>query len=289
MMKLSGISITQGAMAGALALLLSTTLRADEPAQRIVSVGGAVTEIVYALDEGDRLVARDTTSNYPAEARDLPNVGYIRRLSAEGVLSVNPDLILSEAGAGPLETMELLREAAIPVAEINEGFTREAVSQKIMTVADVLGVPEKGAALAQETDAAIAEALAKVDTANRPKVLFILSTAGGRVMAAGTNTSAGAIIELAGGENAASGFEGFKPMTDEAIATSGAEVILMMDRRDDHGASNDQLRAHPAIGQTPAALNDAIVRMDGMLLLGFSVRTGQAISELADALVDVQS
>ncbi|WP_247743272.1 hemin ABC transporter substrate-binding protein [Shimia sp. R10_1] len=289
MMKLSGISITQGAMAGALALLLSTTLRADEPAQRIVSVGGAVTEIVYALEEGDRLVARDTTSNYPAEARDLPNVGYIRRLSAEGVLSVNPDLILSEAGAGPLETMELLREAAIPVAEVNEGFTREAVSQKIMTVADVLGVPEKGAALAQETDAAIAEALAKVDTANRPKVLFILSTAGGRVMAAGTNTSAGAIIELAGGENAATGFEGFKPMTDEAIATSGAEVILMMDRRDDHGASNDQLRAHPAIGQTPAALNDAIVRMDGMLLLGFSVRTGQAISELADALVDVQS
>ncbi|MBO9472065.1 hemin ABC transporter substrate-binding protein [Shimia sp. R10_1] len=276
-------------MAGALALLLSTTLRADEPAQRIVSVGGAVTEIVYALEEGDRLVARDTTSNYPAEARDLPNVGYIRRLSAEGVLSVNPDLILSEAGAGPLETMELLREAAIPVAEVNEGFTREAVSQKIMTVADVLGVPEKGAALAQETDAAIAEALAKVDTANRPKVLFILSTAGGRVMAAGTNTSAGAIIELAGGENAATGFEGFKPMTDEAIATSGAEVILMMDRRDDHGASNDQLRAHPAIGQTPAALNDAIVRMDGMLLLGFSVRTGQAISELADALVDVQS
>lgn len=289
MIKFSGIAVTQGMMAGALALMLSTTLQANEAPSRIVSVGGAVTEIVYALEEEDRLVARDTTSNFPLEARDLPNVGYIRRLSAEGVLSVNPDLILSESGAGPLETMELLREAAIPVAEINDGFTREAISEKILTVAEILGVREKGEALAAETDAAIAKAIAKVDTSDRPKVLFILSTAGGRVMAAGSNTSADAIIALAGGENAAVGFEGFKPMTDEAIATSGAEVILMMARHGEEDASNDALRAHPAIGQTPAVMNDAVIRMDGMLLLGFSVRTAQAISELADALAGVES
>lgn len=289
MMRLNGIMITQSLMAGALAILLGTALQANEPASRIVAVGGAVTEIVYALEEEDRLVARDTTSNFPAEARDLPDVGYIRRLSPEGLLSVNPDLIISEAGAGPLETMELLRAAAIPVTEINDGFTREAITQKILTVAEILGVEEKGATLAAETDAAIAEALAKVDTTHRPKVLFILSAAGGRVMAAGTNTSADAIISLAGGQNAATGFEGFKPMTDEAIATSGAEVILMMGRQGDHSASNETLRAHPAIGQTPAALNEAVVRMDGMLLLGFSVRTAQAISDLADALADIES
>jgi iron complex transport system substrate-binding protein len=262
---------------------------AEETPQRIVAVGGAVTEIVYALGEESRLVARDTTSNHPPAAVALPDVGYIRALSAEGVLSVNPDMILSETGAGPIETIELLREAAVPVVEVNGGFSREAIGEKVMTVAAVLGVPEKGSALAAQVDAEIAAAMAEIDTAHRPKVLFVLSTAGGRVMAGGENTSADAIITLAGGQNAAVGFEGFKPITDEAIVTSGAEVILMMDRGGDHDASLADLKAHPSLGQTPAVQKGALVRIDGMLLLGFSVRTGQAISDLAAALARVAS
>lgn len=263
--------------------------QAQETPTRIVSVGGAVTEIVYALGEDSRLVARDTTSSYPPAAEALPDVGYIRRLSPEGVLSVNPDLILSEAGAGPLETLELLREAAIPVVEVADGYTPEAISQKITDVANVLGVPDKGAALAAKVTSEIAAASAKVDTSDRPKVLFVLSMAGGRVLAAGENTSAAAIIDLAGGQNAVRGFEGFKPVTDEAIATSGAEVILMMARGGDHDAAIADLRAHPAMGQTPAALAGALVRIDGLLLLGFSVRTAQAIETLSAALADVQN
>ncbi|WP_270726862.1 heme/hemin ABC transporter substrate-binding protein [Shimia sp. Alg240-R146] len=262
---------------------------AEEIPQRIVAVGGAVTEIVYALGEEGRLVARDTTSNHPPAALDLPDVGYIRALSAEGVLSVNPDMILSETGAGPIETIELLREASVPVVEVSDGFSRDAIGEKVMSVAAVLGVPEKGAALAAKVDAEIAAAMTKIDATHRPKVLFVLSTAGGRVMAGGQNTSADAIITLAGGQNAAVGFEGFKPITDEAIVTSGAEVILMMDRGGDHDASLADLKAHPSLGQTPAAQKGALVRIDGMLLLGFSVRTGQAISDLAAALARVAS
>ncbi len=273
-----------GAMFG---LMLGTSLMAEDAPQRIVSVGGAVTEIVFALGEEDRLVARDTTSNYPAAALELPDVGYIRALSAEGVLSVDPDLILSEAGAGPLETIELLHEAAIPVIEIDGRYTREAVGDKVRTVAEALGVPEKGAALAADVDAEIAAALAQVDTSRQPKVIFILSTAGGRVLAGGENTNADAIIALAGGRNAATGFEGFKPITDEAIVASGADVILMMERGGDHDSTLAALRAHPSLGQTPAAKNGAVIRIDGMLLLGFSVRTGQAISTLASALSEV--
>ncbi len=289
MIRANSLIATQIALSTALAVLFGSALKADNIPQRIVSVGGAVTEIVYALGEEDHLVARDTTSNFPAAARDLPDVGYIRALSAEGVLSVNPDLILSEAGAGPVETIELLREASVPVVEVTEGFTRDAIGQKIMIVAKVLGVPERGAEVAAKVDAEIATALAKVDPSHRPKVLFVLSTAGGRVMAGGAKTSADAIISLAGGQNAATGFEGFKPITDEAIVTSGADVILMMDRDGDHAASLEDLRAHPSLRMTPAAQNGAVVRLDGMLLLGFSVRTGQAISALASALAEVSS
>ncbi len=281
-------SLKKSVIALGIAACLSTSALAEGGPQRVVSIGGAVTEIVFALGEADRLVARDTTSNHPAEATALPDVGYIRALSAEGVLSVNPDHIISETGAGPMETIELLREASVPIVEVNNGFTREDINEKIKMVADTLGVPEKGAALAAKVDTEIAAAVARVDTSNRPKVIFVLSTAGGRVMAAGENTSADAIITLSGGQNALSGFEGFKPVTDEAIVTSGAEVILMMDRGGDHDASLEQLREHQSLKLTPAAQSGTVVRMDGMLLLGFSVRTGEAVSRLAAALESVQ-
>jgi len=282
--KLIGV---QSAMIGALALLLGTAVKAEEAPSRIVSVGGAVTEIVYALGEENRLVARDTTSNYPAEALALPDVGYIRRLSPEGVLSVNPDLILAEEGSGPPEAMDLLREASIGITEVPGGFTREAIGARIETVADVLDVPDKGAALAAKVDAEIAAALSSVTGDHQPKVIFVLSTAGGRVMVGGANTSADAIISLAGGENVATAFDGFKPMTEEAIVTSEADVILMMSRTGDHSLTDADILAHPALGQTPAAQAGAVVRMDGMLLLGFSVRTGEAIATLAKSLADV--
>ena len=265
-------------------IFVVATARADETPRRIVSVGGAITEIVFALGEEGRLVARDTTSNFPAAARDLPDVGYIRRLSPEGVLSVNPELIIAQEGAGPPEAVDILREAAIELVEIPEGYTGEAVIAKITAVAEALGVPEKGAALAASIRRDLDETTAANLGAEQKRVLFILSMSGGRVLAGGANTSAQGIIELAGARNAATGFEGYKPMTDEAIIDSGADVILLMDRTGDTGVTDDQLFTHPAISATPAGLNRAVIRMDGMKMLGFSVRTAAAANDLAQAL-----
>lgn len=252
-------------------------------ADRVLSIGGSVTEIVYALGEGDRLVARDSTSNFPAEAVELPDVGYIRQLSAEGVLSVAPDLILMEGGAGPAETIDLLREAEIPMVEVADGYTPEAVEDKIHAVAKALNVPDKGEALAAEVRAQIAEARATVGD-GVPRVLFVLSQASGRIMAAGEGTSAEAIIELAGGENALSGFQGYKQISEEAVMAAAPDVILMMDREGDHAVANDELFGQPAFASTPAAEGERVVRMDGLLLLGFGPRVGEAVLQLAAAL-----
>lgn len=271
----------------ALPLFAAAPLRAEAP-QRIVSIGGAVTEIVYALGEEDRLVARDTTSNYPPEVTELPDIGYIRQLSPEGVLSVNPELILTEEGAGPPEAVELLKEAAIRFAEIPEGYDREAVLTKIHAVAEVLDVPEKGEALAAEVAAALDAAAATATEAaagSAPRrVLFVLSMQGGRVMAGGEDTAAEGIIKLAGGVNAVSGFEGYKPLSDEAIIAAAPDVILMMARGGDLAVSDETLFAHPAIRSTPAGEAKAVLRMDGMKLLGFGPRTAEAATELARAL-----
>jgi iron complex transport system substrate-binding protein len=273
-------------LAAALALAPPAAAAEAERASRILSVGGAVTEIVYALGEADRLVARDATSTWPPAAEALPDVGYMRALSAEGVLSVAPDLIVAEEGAGPPETVELLRAAAIPFVTVPDATDAAGVLARIRAVGAALGVPGKAEALAEKVGAELDAALAAADAApGTPKrVLFVLSTQGGRIMASGTGTAADGIIGMAGGENAVTAFEGYKQMTDEAVAAAAPDVILMMDRGGDHASSDAELFAMPAIATTPAAEARAVVRMDGLTLLGFGPRTAEAVSALSEAL-----
>lgn len=265
--------------------LVGFTLPATAEEARVVSLGGSVTEIVVALGAADRLVARDTTSNYPETIAVLPDVGYIRALSPEGVLSVQPTLILAEDGAGPPEAMEVLKAAGITVAQMPAEPSPAGVVAKITAVAEALNLPDQGAKLAAEVSAGFDAARAEAATVTTPKrVLFILSLQGGRVMAGGAGTEAESIIALAGGINAASGFDGYKPMADEAVLAAAPNVILMMDREGDLAIANADVLAQPALAATPAAAAEAIVRMDGMLLLGFGPRTPDAARALHTAL-----
>lgn len=258
---------------------------AHPDSNRIVSVGGSITEIIFALGEQDRLVARDTTSNYPAAALELPDVGYMRRLSPEGVLSVNPDLIIAEEGSGPPETIELLDGAGIGFVSIPDEFSRAGIHAKITAVAEVLGVPEKGAALAARIDDEMRAAKADQDTQDRKlRVMFVLTAQGNRFLVSGTDTAADSIIRMAGGVNAMAEFEGYKPVTDEAMSAAMPDVILLMNRAGPVQISDEDLMTHPAISITPAAKTGSFLRMDGMFLLGFGPRTAQAIRELNQKL-----
>lgn len=252
-------------------------------AQRVLALGGAVTEIVYALGQGDRLVARDSTSLYPPETATLLDVGYVRALSPEGVLSVDPDLILAIEGSGPPESMEVLRAAAIPLVTVPEGYDADAVLRKITVIAEALGVPAEGARLAAQVEASLAKAVADSRTALPPRVLFILSLQGGRIMAAGSGTAAEGIIGLAGGVNALEGFEGYQQISDEAILAADPDVILLMERSGEHAVDDSAILAHPVLGQTRASETGAIVRQPGSLLLSFGPRTPQAVEALSHA------
>jgi iron complex transport system substrate-binding protein len=268
-------------------VLLTCAARAAvaEEASRIIAIGGAVTEIVYALKQEHRLVARDATSTFPPEAEALPDVGYMRALSAEGVLSLAPDLLIAEDGAGPPETLALLAQASVPLVTVPDAVDGPGILARIEAVAAALGVPDKGAALAAEVGEALAEAEVEAAGASGSKrVLFILSAQGGRLLASGTGTAADGIIRMAGGVNAIDGFEGYKTLTDEAAAVARPDVILMMDRSGDHAAADAELFALPALAGSPAAVSGAVVRMDGLLLLGFGPRTAEAVRALSQAI-----
>ncbi|MEP4194808.1 MAG: ABC transporter substrate-binding protein [Aliishimia sp.] len=260
----------------------------SETTGNIVSIGGSVTEIVYALDQQHRLIARDTTSVFPPEVTALPDVGYVRALSPEGVLSVGPELVIAEEGAGPAMAVDVLRKSSIPYVDVPQSDSPEGVLSKIRVVGDALGVPERAETLAQSVAKDFESAVALVAThpVDQRRVLFVLSTQGGRIMAAGTDTGADAIIALAGGTNVIQSFEGYKLVTEEAIAAAQPDVILMMDRRGGHANTNAELWAMPALAKTPAARRDAVVRIDGLLLLGFGPRTPQAITSLHAALIE---
>ena len=271
----------------AVALLVAGPALAAEPAGRIVSLGGSVTETVVALGAGDRLVARDSTSTWPASVTALPDVGYVRALSPEGVLSTGPDLILAEEGAGPVEAIEVLSAAGVAFVSIPGRPDPAGVAEKIRAVGAAIGREAEAAALAGSVEAELdALAAAAGQVATPQSVLFVLSMQGGRLMVGGEGSSAEAIIRLAGARNAASGFPGYKPMTDEAVLAAAPDVILMMDRAGDLAIDDEAIRAHPALGATPAAAKGRILRMDGMLLLGFGPRTPEAARSLHALIYD---
>lgn len=266
------------------AAAFAAPLRA-EPAGRVVTIGGSVTEIAVALGAADRLVARDSTSNWPESVLALPDVGYIRALSPEGVLSVAPDLILSEPGAGPAEAVGVLTAAGVPFVTVPGDPTPEGVLAKIDGVAEALGLPEAGARLHAEVAAGLETARSRAAGVAQPKkVLFVLALQGGRVMAGGEGSSAEGIIALAGGVNAATGFQGYKQMTDEAVIAAAPDVILMMERTGGPEVTAADVQTHPALAATPAGAAGRVIRMDGMLLLGFGPRTPEAAAALYDAL-----
>ncbi len=252
---------------------------------RIVSIGGAITEILYALGLEDRIVGVDTTSLYPPKALgEKPNVGYMRQLSAEGVLGLNPQLILAIEGSGPKETLDVLDAAKIPFVSFPETYTEQGLIDKIKMVAHAMDADARGACLTAAVSGDLAELKKLRDSVKKPaRVMFVMSFLNGRAMVAGHKTAANEIIKLAGGVNAVDGFEGYKPVNDEAIVAAKPDVILTMQRgREQLDAQT--VFANPSFALTPAAAKKSFVAMDGLYLLGFGPRTAAAARDLALSL-----
>lgn len=278
-----------GLALAALGIALPTDIAGPALAQtpaRIVVAGGVITEVLYALGLQDRIVGVDSTSQFPGEAlKDKANIGYVRALSAEGVLSLKPSLVMLIEGAGPPDAVSLLNESGVKLVRITDGLTPDDVATRIAAIGAAVGAAAPAERLAARARAGFEElASLRSTVAKKRRVLFLLSLQNGRALVGGRNSTADAIISLAGGLNVADAIEGYKPMTDEAIAAAAPEMVLMMRNSSAHNITPDELFAMPSFAQTPAAAGKRLLHMDGLYLLGFGPRTPMAARDLMAAI-----
>ncbi|MEM6532126.1 MAG: hemin ABC transporter substrate-binding protein [Myxococcota bacterium] len=262
------------------------TLSSGAHAQkRVVSLGGDLTEIIYALGEESRLVAADSTSVYPEAANAIPKVGYIRRLSAEGVLSVEPDLILISGAAGPKEALEQLKAAGVKMVTLPTEYTPAIVIKKVQTVAAALNVESKGDALVKTVRADIERAKKRVASLkSKPKVLFFASPPRGQPSAAGKQTAANGVIEMLGGKNVFASQIGYKPLTLESAVAADPDVILVMTHHADRVGGVNEILAHPALELTRAAKSKLVLAVDPVTVMQFGPRTPSAVADVAEEI-----
>ncbi|MEM8635301.1 MAG: ABC transporter substrate-binding protein [Pseudomonadota bacterium] len=264
------------------ALLAGLTSGLVHAQERIVSLGGDVTEIVYALGAGDQIVATDTTSVYPAAAAQTPKVGYVRQLSAEGVLSVEPDLILISGAAGPDAALEQIRATGVPVVQMETAYTIESIVEKTRRVAAALDRVEAGDTLISEITEQWEVALAQLtETGLSPTVLFFATFADSAPRAAGSDTAADGVIQLLGGNNVFGSETGYKSLSLEAAVAADPDIILVMDQNVLRAGGLNALTEHPAVSLTQAVQSGRVFVVDAVKTMQFGPRTPEAIAELA--------
>lgn len=273
----------------AASILLSQPALACEAvadSSRIAVAGGSLTEIIFLLGAQARIVAVDTTSTYPQAASAYPSVGYVRALSAEGLLSLKPTLVLGEDDMGPPGVLAQVEQAGVHVMRVAEVHTAAGILDKVRCVATALGLAKRGESLIEaELNPRVAalESL-RVPPSEQPRAVLLLQISAGAPTAAGAGTSGDGFLRMASVRNAFADVTGWKPMSAEAMASAGPDYVVVTERITDSGGGVDRVLTNPAMmgalsGKTRPG--ERLIAMDGMAMLGFGPRTLNAAHELA--------
>ncbi|MFI9624430.1 hemin ABC transporter substrate-binding protein [Streptomyces sp. NPDC052042] len=254
-------------------------------ADRIVPLTGGLSEIVFTLGLGERVVARDITTTFEQAAK-LPVVTRAHDVSAESMLSLRPTVVLAETTTGPAEAIEQIRDAGVPLLVVDPAKELTDVGRRIETVSAALGVPDAGAALDARTRSRIEAAKKSVpaDDGKKPRVAFLYLRGSASVyLLGGRESGAGSLIEAAGGVDAGkeSGLKkDFTPITSEALAKAAPDAILVMSKGLASVGGVDGLVKIPGVAETPAGLDRRIVSIDDGVLLNYGPRTDQVLDGL---------
>ena len=261
---------------------------ADDPS-RIVSIGSSITEIIYFLNNQDQIIAIDITSNFPEDAKKFPSVGYIRNLSAEGLLSTNPSIIISEDDIGPKNIIKQIQDTKTELRIIPEEQTLNGIIQKIQCVGNIIGqqkeAEEKISSEINPVINKIKEIKKEKDLSNI-KIMMILSTEGNSTVVAGANTSGDSFIKMLGATNIFESINGWKAVTAETILLKNPDYIIIPEK-DLHKQSNvNTISENMILKETNAGKNNGYIIKDGMAILGYGPRTIFTLMDVLNTITD---
>lgn len=269
-------------LAASICMAVASVAPALASRRRIVSVGSDVTEILFGVGLGPNVVAVDSTSQFPREATRLPQVGYLRNLTAEGILSLRPTDVVASGDVGPPATITQLRGAGVSVLVQPTSRSAADVRARILLIGDAFGAQGQAQALSAAVGDRMAQAQREIAAMRgRPRAVFLISMNAGSPNAAGRNTAADAMITLVGGINPITAYQGFRALSLEAAAVAQPDVVLMMPHTLAAAGGIDAVVRNPAIALTPAGRARRIRTIDGAFSLGFGPRLPEAALELA--------
>ncbi|WDY58714.1 heme/hemin ABC transporter substrate-binding protein [Pseudomonas sp. PSKL.D1] len=254
------------------ALLVSNQALADQLPQRWVSAGGALSEWITELGGQPRLVGVDTTSQNPEALKALPSIGYQRQLSAEGVLSLRPDILVGTEEMGPPPVLAQIRKAGVRVELFSSKAEVAAVDENLKHLGSLLGAEQKAAQLTadyhQQLEALQAQ-IKQAQASNKvPGVLLLVGHAGAKPLIAGQGTAGDWLLREAGARNLAE-HQGYKNFSNESLAALDPDVVVFSDRAlSGEQALQALLKENPALSASRAVRDKRLVSLDPTLLVG---------------------
>ena len=253
---------------------------------RHLTLGGTLTELVATLGHQDTLVGADTSSTYPDSIKDLPRVGYYRKVSPEGVLSLKPTRVLATAGSGSEVALAQIKESGVEIIHFEEVTSSEQAINQIKRVGELLNEQERAGALIDTLRDDLAQVSARrAALKGEPGcVLFIYARGANMLMVSGTETAAHTMLTRTGYANCITDFTGFKPLTPEAVIKARPEFIVVPLAGAQSIGGKRGVLALPGVAQTPAGRQGRVITVDDLTLLGFGPRHGQALLTMQDEL-----
>lgn len=248
--------------------------------ERLISIGGDVSEIIYALNAEQNLVGRDITSIVPEQVKALPDVGYMRNLNAEGILALKPTRVIASSAAQPSVVLEQLAAAGVKVDTVPMGNTAESVKEKITLVGSLVGKPQQAVQLSEK----FANEIKAV--ANSPldvKVLFILNRAGANQMAAGKETVPDTAIQMIGAKNAMGNVVRYSPISQEGVIAANPDLVVLTNLGVEGLGSIDKVWQLPGLALTNAGKHKRVVVVEDIAFLTFGLTIPNELQKIRAA------
>lgn len=259
-------------------------IQSQPETSRIISLNGSITEVLFEIGMGAQIVGVDVTSTFPEQVKSIPGVGHTRQLQSEGILSLQPDLILAKTTEINPDILQQLKSAGVKIIEFDQEYSVQGTLNFIQTICDSLGKSEETERLKQNVTQPLKSV---VDLPAQPSVLFIYARGTGNLTVAGDGTHIESIIQLAGGKNAVTGFSDFKPLSTEVLVNANPDALLMFTTGLTSLDGKEGLMQIPGVAMTKAGQKSHIIEMDGQLLAGFGPRLGIAVAQLNQYLLSL--